>query len=281
MKNNKKILKFENLELHGPDQHGNIFNFKRYFEKEYKCETCSISIENSFDLSIIPEFFKRFSFMYHTNFTVNFDWVRNGLDVDNFFKNATSKLRPCLYFKVKDFVFLLSVVEKNEEEGSGGYDEIDSVLRKGFSEKKEKKGITSSNSKVYISITYPSDKIYESIKDELQFMEDYIINEKNKNYVHVLIKNAYGDYDFEPLDIKMPKMDLALNYGENFTKIYDKIVHKLNNNNKGLYMFHGEPVPEKAALLSILQSKLIKILFLYLVVLLISLYLIQIYSQYY
>lgn len=258
MKNNKKILKFENLDLHGSEQHGNIFNFKRYFEKEYKCETSSISIDNSFDLSIITEFFNRFSFMYHTNFTVNFDWVKNGLNVNEFFKNATSKVRPSLYFKVKDFIFLLSVVEKNEEEGSGGWDEMDSVLRKDFSEKKEKKTITSVNSKVYISIFYPSDKIYESIQDELQFMGDYIINEKNKNYVHVLIKNSYGDYDFEPLDIKMPKIDLALNYGENFTKIYDKIVHKLNNNNKGLYMFHGEPGTGKSSFIKYLTKQVNK-----------------------
>lgn len=258
MRNNKKILKFENLDLHGSDQHGNIFNFKRYFEKEYQCETSSISIENSFDLSIIPEFFKRFSFMYHTNFTVKFDWVKNGLDIDNIFKDATSKIRPSLYFKVKDFIVLLSVVEKNEEEGSGGYEEIDYAPRKSSSEEKEKKVITSSNSKVYVTITYPSDKLYEQINDELRFMEDYILNEKNKNYVHVLIKNSYGDYDFEPLDIKMPKMDLELNYGENFKKIYDKIVHKLSNNNKGLYMFHGEPGTGKSSFIKYLTKQVNK-----------------------
>jgi ATP-dependent 26S proteasome regulatory subunit len=70
-----------------------------------------------------------------------------------------------------------------------------------------------------------------------------------------LIKNQYGEYDFEPLDIKVPKVNLELNYGKEFADdVYKKIVHKLKNNNKGLYMFHGEPGTGKSSFIKYLTT---------------------------
>jgi ATP-dependent 26S proteasome regulatory subunit len=68
------------------------------------------------------------------------------------------------------------------------------------------------------------------------------------------MKNRYEEYDFEPLDVKIPKIDLELNYGENFKPIYDKIIQKLKTNNKGLYMFHGEPGTGKSSFIKYLTS---------------------------
>jgi broad-specificity NMP kinase len=96
------------------------------------------------------------------------------------------------------------------------------------------------------------------MKDEFAFMEEYIIDEKERNCVHVLIKNIYGEYDFEPLDIKIPQIDISLNYGESFSPIYDKIVHKLKNNNKGLYMFHGDPGTGKSSFIKYLSKQIDK-----------------------
>lgn len=261
MRNKKNILKIENLDLHGSDQHGSVFNFKRYFEKIYLSESSSVSLEDAFDISIISEFFKRFEFIYHTNCTVKFDWIREGVDVDNFLKNFSLKRRPSIFFKAKDSIVFLTITERNEDDGDDFYDNLDyrpnSSSFKSDNEK-DKKNITSKNSKVYVTIQYPSSKLYESIKDEFEFMQDYIVDSKERNCVHVLVKNSYGEYDFEPLDIKMPKMDLSLNYGEGFLDVYDKIVHKLNNNNKGLYMFHGDPGNGKSSFIKHLSNKINK-----------------------
>ncbi len=261
MKNKKDIFKIENLDLHASDPHGNIFNFKRYFEKVYCCESSSVSLEECFDISIVSEFFKRFTFIYHTNCTMKYNWISEGVDINDFFKNCSSKRRPSLFFKGKDSIIILTIVENNDSEGDDFYDDMNYHTRPSSfksDNEKDSKILSSKNSKVYISIQYPSSKLHESMKDEFEFMQKYIIDNKEKNCVHVLIKNSYGEYDFEPLDIKMPKMDVSLNYGESFLDVYEKITHKLSNNNKGLYMFHGEPGTGKSSFIKYLSKKINK-----------------------
>jgi ATP-dependent 26S proteasome regulatory subunit len=92
------------------------------------------------------------------------------------------------------------------------------------------------------------------MKDDFSFLEKYITSEKNKDFISILIKNQYGDYSFEPLDIKVPNIDLKLNYGKKFPEIFKKTVSKLKNNNKGLYMFHGDPGTGKSSFIKYLTT---------------------------
>jgi hypothetical protein len=252
-----KTLKIENLDLHASDMHGHTFNCKRYFEKVYNMECSSFNLEETFDISIIDVFFKKYDFIYHSTFSLTVDGIKDEFTSKNILNYLSFKKKPNFYFKHKDYVILANISDKNDEDDNvGRFDDDDIIVVKGSSEevKKMKKNINDNNSKVYITIYYPSNKIFDSMKNDFSFMEDYIIPEKDKNFVSILIKNQYGDYDFEPLDIKVPNINLELNYGKKFLDIYKKIVHKIKNNNKGLYMFHGDPGTGKSSFIKYLTT---------------------------
>ena len=68
--------------------------------------------------------------------------------------------------------------------------------------------------------------------------------------IHLFIKNQYGDYAFEPLKVKLPKeMNLELNYGKDFLKIYETLKSRMAETSNGLYMFHGAPGTGKSSLI--------------------------------
>ena len=76
--------------------------------------------------------------------------------------------------------------------------------------------------------------------------------------IHIFIKNQYGDYTFEPLKVKTPEIDVALNYGKKFVNIDKKIQERLLVNNNGLFMFHGKPGTGKTTYIKYLASKINK-----------------------
>ena len=84
--------------------------------------------------------------------------------------------------------------------------------------------------------------------------EKFIL-QKTKGRVHIFIKNQYGEYDFEPIKLEVAKdMDLALNYGEQFTEINDTIMTRLKEKPSGLYMFHGSPGTGKTTYIKYLAN---------------------------
>jgi ATPase family associated with various cellular activities (AAA) len=252
-----KTLKIENLDLHASDMHGHSFNCKKYFEKVYNVECSCFNLEESFDVSIIDVLFKKFEFIYHSTFSLTLEGIKKEFTSKNIFNYLSFKKKPNFLFKHKEYIILANIVDKNDEEGiQNNYDDDDIVVVTGSSEevKRLKKNINDSNSKVYITIYYSSDKLFESMKDDFSFLEKYIISEKNKDFISILIKNQYGDYNFEPLDIKVPTIDLKLNYGKKFPEIFKKTVSKLKNNNKGLYMFHGDPGTGKSSFIKYLTT---------------------------
>jgi SpoVK/Ycf46/Vps4 family AAA+-type ATPase len=81
-----------------------------------------------------------------------------------------------------------------------------------------------------------------SITNQINFdnIKKYIV-EKNKQNIS-LIKTQMGHLDIEDFDLKIPKIDLKLNYGEDFLKVHDTILNSLNEENgKGIVLLHGEP----------------------------------------
>lgn len=245
------------LNLHAPDTHNSGFNYKKYYEEVYNQECSSFNLVESFDISVLKVFFEKYKFICHSSYNYGIDGLKNFSNVDNFINSVSVKRKPSFFFKHKDYIIIVNIVDKNNKEGEGIDDDYEHVfLKKGnFNKKSFSKYINKNNSKIYLGVVYPSDLFLTSIEEEFSFLEKYKIVDRGRNYVSVLIKNQYGEYDFEPLDIKVPKTDIELNYGKNFSKdVYKKIVHKLKNNNKGLYMFHGDPGTGKSSFIKHLTT---------------------------
>ncbi len=57
-----------------------------------------------------------------------------------------------------------------------------------------------------------------------------------------LVKSEMGHMDTEEYDLNVPDIDIELNYGNEFLKVHETIVKRLNKqNDKGIILFHGDP----------------------------------------
>ena len=97
-----------------------------------------------------------------------------------------------------DYEFLMPETHKYEPETS---EEKDENLKK----------IDEKNTKIIVTIHYPSYKfLSKDILDEFKFLDKFKIETAQRNFISVLMKNQYGEYDFEPLDIKVPKQGFSI-----------------------------------------------------------------------
>jgi hypothetical protein len=115
-----------------------------------------------------------------------------------------------------------------------------------------KVSIHTSNTKC--NLTFISPLGYECVDGEfLKHIQD--LNEPNV----FMVDQEYGDFVFSKFQITIPEtFDLALNYGESFIDINDKLKRSLNKNSAGLYMFHGPPGTGKTTYIKYLASSLQK-----------------------
>jgi len=263
-----KFLKLgHDLNLHAPDQHGHSFNVKRYYELEYGYESSSFNIFQYFNISLLEYFFDNFEFVYHSCISLNVKAFGDKLFKSNFLTFLNVKKRPNFYFRHDHFIMVLSVID-NDNHDQDDCVNLEECLNDNYTQemvdegedesasnfKNIYKNINKNNSKIHVSIHYPSNKIFDSWEKQFSFLEKYVLEDTKKNQVCVLMKNQYGEYDFEPLNIRVPKINLELNYGQSFQNVYEKIVNKLSNNNKGLYMFHGPPGTGKSSFIKYLTS---------------------------
>ena len=91
-------------------------------------------------------------------------------------------------------------------------------------------------------------------------LKDYIIEDVDDDMspIYLVVQTRTG-FDLEEFDIKNPKIDLELNYGENFADVNKKIVTELSKKkNKGLVLLHGEPGTGKTTYIKWLVGQLNK-----------------------
>ena len=108
---------------------------------------------------------------------------------------------------------------------------------------------------VKLSFYFMDDDLLEAtIKD----LSNYMISPKTKSKISLVTSSRAGlstvEQNIKPVDI-----DIALNYGESFIKVHDKIVDKLNEDmGKGLVLLHGVPGTGKTNYIRHLCGKLNK-----------------------
>lgn len=102
--------------------------------------------------------------------------------------------------------------------------------------------------------------IYYNIKNgdlesQLNFEKIKTFERPKKKSNIQLVKSDMGYMDTEEYDLFVTPMNLELNYGEEFIKVHEAIISRLNkNNDKGIILLHGDPGTGKTSYIKYLTS---------------------------
>lgn len=112
----------------------------------------------------------------------------------------------------------------------------------------------------FITLTYYYNISNGDLKTQINF-DEFVKYDKTKDKENniFLVKSEMGHLDLEEYELKVPEMDLELNYGENFIHVHEKIIAKLNTNKeKGIVLLDGMPGTGKTTYIKYLSSLVTK-----------------------
>ena len=154
------------------------------------------------------------------------------------------------YFKGLGFVEILNIYSTNRR-----FDISSQCLL----ENKEKKiliriwGNSSKDNLLQIDIAY--DYSLGKIEEQLDLTNLKTFERAKRKSNIQLVKSEHGHLDTEEYDLVVPPMELELNYGEEFSKVHETIIERLNQNNgKGIILLHGDPGTGKTSYLKYLTT---------------------------
>lgn len=256
--NNKNYIDIKDDTVFGVSAEHSSFPVKKFIQTTFKTGSITFSIKGKFKPRVIEKILNQGGQIISS--IKNDTLIENlpSINQENFFKYLIPSRKAAneTYILFKNIVInvCLETVDKkqagsefdayifdNDDAGVGDTD----------------KDLTIDNFVASITLHVPTDNL-NSVK-ELFFINEYKTDEKKGHNISILIKNQYGDYDFEPLDITVPDdMNLVLNYGGKFKNVHENVVEKLNKNDKGLYLFHGPPGTGKTTYIKYLTSQIKK-----------------------
>jgi len=116
------------------------------------------------------------------------------------------------------------------------------------------------NAEFLYTLVVPSDISSEDLYKLNRFGYRFKAVEKEKpvleNFIYMVETDNNGNLKLKSYSIKLPKVHIEYAYGEDFPNIYDNIIDKIKTEDKGLYMFHGEPGTGKSNLIRHIISEL-------------------------
>jgi len=221
-------------DLYSSSTHGIDYNVTKYIFQTTGYAPSIFYVDEKFEESIL-DFLLEKATLIKSNITGKLSFV---------IKNKKHYRGGSFWFSYKDVFLKVAVVgEESDSEPFFGLESNDS--NKKYNQTKVKK--------YDLTIFAPS-----YINDlHLEDFEKFIANDEGCK-IHIFIKNQYGDYNFEPLKVKTPEIDIGLNYGKKFIETDKKIQERLLNNSNGLFMFHGKPGTGKTTYIKYLASRLNK-----------------------
>lgn len=165
-----------------------------------------------------------------------------------------------------DFVFVETMVAKFKYKDVWFYIKTSAEPRSDCyfvkTDKDIKRGKVNAAARTEVFILHRQDhsNLAEELLADLEEVRIKIRNAKEST-INIVIQTNNG-YDLVNYEIKDPKIDLDLNYNDDFKEEYDKIIKRLNTpKDKGIVLFHGDPGTGKTTLikhlLSVVKKKVI------------------------
>jgi hypothetical protein len=257
---NKNYYKLNEPPLYVAAAEHSSMPVKKFIEGKYKTGVAAISIKGKFKPQVIERIIKEGGQLISSSKNDTPVESLSSINQNNFWNYLIPSRKSAneTYILFKDIVvnIYLETIDKKE---SSTPDMLDSYI---FDNDDSgvgdiDKDLSIDNFAANITLHIPVDN-FNSVKD-LQFINEYKSDEKKGHNIAILIKNQYGDYDFEPLNITVPDdMNLSLNYGSKFENVHKNVIDKLNKNDKGLYLFHGPPGTGKTTYIKYLTSRVKK-----------------------
>ena len=223
---------------------GNLFPLNKYITTYSDYPPCFLYLTEAFRSDILIFLLENGSLIY-SSCTGNL----KSLIKDTFsFKSGT------LIFEYKDIFVKLMVKDEVDDSNSTKFVSTDGEILEFSVGSKEEKQKEDSKKTYEMLIVYTSNLTNLHLKD----FESFIVKQESTK-IHLYVKNRYDEYVFDPIDMKIPDViNIELNYGKKFLDIEKQIINRLNNEDNGLYMFHGSPGAGKSTFLKYLTTKVDK-----------------------